>query len=118
MSVYCISDIHGEYEKFIKMLELIELSDSDTLYVIGDVLDRELSDYSLFELVWERPDYDLPYFDDVYTVMGHTPTPLIDGNDGGARIFKKNNHIVIDCGAVMGGRLACLRLDDLAEFYV
>ena len=38
--IYCISDIHGEYDKFIKMLDLISLKDDDTLYILGDVLDR------------------------------------------------------------------------------
>lgn len=40
MSIYCISDIHGDYEKYIKMLEFINFSDKDVLYVIGDVIDR------------------------------------------------------------------------------
>lgn len=38
--IYVISDIHGEYEKFIRLLEKISFSDRDTLYVLGDVLDR------------------------------------------------------------------------------
>ena len=34
------------------------------------------------------------------------------------RIYKKNNHIAVDCGAVFGFPLACIRLDDMKEFYV
>lgn len=37
---YAMSDIHGMYDKYMKMLALIELSDNDMLYIIGDVLDR------------------------------------------------------------------------------
>ncbi len=37
---YVISDIHGEYKKLINMLEQIEFNDSDTLYVLGDAIDR------------------------------------------------------------------------------
>lgn len=37
---YVISDIHGEYEKYLKMLELISFSDDDVLYVLGDMADR------------------------------------------------------------------------------
>ena len=33
-------------------------------------------------------------------------------------IYHSHNNIVIDCGAAFGGRLACLRLEDMAEFYV
>ena len=41
MATYVISDIHGEYERFMELLEEIELKDTDTLYVLGDVLDAE-----------------------------------------------------------------------------
>lgn len=37
---YVISDIHGCYDQFIELLDLIQLKDSDTLYVLGDVVDR------------------------------------------------------------------------------
>ena len=32
MATYVISDIHGEYEKFMELLEEIELEENDTLY--------------------------------------------------------------------------------------
>ena len=37
---YVMSDIHGCYEKYRAMLENIEFAADDTLYVLGDVLDR------------------------------------------------------------------------------
>ena len=37
---YCISDIHGEFDRYQTMLEELHLTDNDTLYVIGDVIDR------------------------------------------------------------------------------
>lgn len=37
---YVTSDIHGEHKKYIKMLELIDFCDEDTLYILGDVVDR------------------------------------------------------------------------------
>ena len=40
MSIYAMSDIHGRYEKFNKMLEKIHFSDNDTLYILGDIIDR------------------------------------------------------------------------------
>lgn len=40
MATYVISDIHGEYEQYMRLLDQIRFSDKDTLYVIGDVLDR------------------------------------------------------------------------------
>lgn len=40
MSTYVISDIHGQYNMFIELLDKIDLKDTDTLYILGDVLDR------------------------------------------------------------------------------
>ena len=37
---YVISDIHGNYDKYIALLEKIEFSDEDTLFILGDVIDR------------------------------------------------------------------------------
>lgn len=222
---YVISDIHGCYDKYIKILDLIELSDNDTLYVLGDVIDRgpdgikilfdmmkrknvipiignhesmtlgvmrissngltdvsfknayitwmynggeptlkafmaldaarrrEIRDYidsfmiyatvtvggrnfhlshtlpeydpqrdihdvTYLEFIWGEPDYDTVYDENTLFVTGHTPTGLIDPEYEG-KIYMKNNHIAIDCGAVFdNGRLGCIRLDDLKEFYI
>ena len=32
---YVMSDIHGEYEKYLLMLEKIQLSEKDALFVLG-----------------------------------------------------------------------------------
>ena len=40
MSKYVISDIHGNYEKYRKMLQLINFNEEDILYILGDVIDR------------------------------------------------------------------------------
>lgn len=37
---YVMADIHGQYDSFVKMLKKIKFNDNDTLYIIGDVLDR------------------------------------------------------------------------------
>ena len=38
--IYCVSDIHGELDKFERMLERINFCEADRLYIIGDVIDR------------------------------------------------------------------------------
>ena len=80
--------------------------------------DRKLSDYSVSELVWHRQDPHFRYFDDenIYVISGHTPTFAFGGK---ADIIKENGNILIDCGACFEeGRLACLCLDTMEEFYV
>ncbi len=37
---YVLSDIHGCYDKFLRLLEQMRFGDADTLYVLGDVVDR------------------------------------------------------------------------------
>ena len=233
MATYVISDIHGEYDLFVELLDIIKLKEADTLYILGDILDRgphpikvllklmempnaicivgnhelmalecleflcreiteeaiagidskmvdnlltwqmngsvtttdefhmlnsetrqdvidfikdfliyeeltvdgknyllvhgglgnyspekELDDYSIKELVWDRADYETQYFDDVYVVTGHTPTQGIEGNPRPGYIYRTNNHIAIDCGCYFpGGRLAAICLDTGEEFY-
>lgn len=81
--------------------------------------DKEMWEYELDELVWKRPDYEVQYFEDKYVVSGHTPTMLIENNPRPGYIYQANNHIAIDCGCSFpGGRLGCLRLEDMQEFYV
>ncbi len=36
---YVISDIHGNYQQFLKLLEQIKLRDEDVLYLLGDLVD-------------------------------------------------------------------------------
>ena len=74
--------------------------------------------------IWGRvePDSTSPYPDTV-CIVGHTPTVfLTDKTDEDYSIWHGNGIIDIDCGCghlnVMNRRLACLRLDDIAEFYV
>lgn len=228
-----MSDIHGEYKKYIQMLEKIAFSEDDTLYILGDVIDRgpepvkvlqdmslrdnvfllmgnheamasyvlhklnveiteenvethidaalmqaiiewqrnggdvtmkqfrnlspenkadlldfideapwydvvdvrnrpfilvhsglgnfehgkRLSQYSFDEIAWMRPDYEKQYFQDpsIYIVSGHTPTIAVTGKP---EIYHSHNNILIDCGATFGGKLACLCLDTMNEFYV
>ena len=40
IATFVVSDIHGEYELFIRLLEAIHLKETDMLYVLGDILDR------------------------------------------------------------------------------
>ncbi|MBE6685667.1 MAG: hypothetical protein E7591_00350 [Ruminococcaceae bacterium] len=78
---------------------------------------KPLEDYSIKELVWYRCNYNRVYFEDKYLVTGHTPTFYIDPSNKG-RIYRKNFHIAIDCGAVFGNPLSCICLDTLEEYYV
>ena len=231
--IYVMSDLHGQYEKYLKMLETISFSDDDTLYILGDIVDRgdhpvkilqdmclrpnvypimgnheqmaftmlrklcveitennyenhlkaedfhllsewfinggqttleefrrlspeqredlfdyfdeflcydefslngnefvlvhgglddfspekPLEDYEPSSLLWTKTDYTKRYYQDKYLVTGHVPTETIDPAYNG-KIYTKNGHIAIDCGAGHGNALGCIRLDDFKTFYV
>ncbi len=56
MSVYCMSDIHGQIGAFHEMLEKIEFSPDDTLYIIGDVVDRGPCGIELLQEIMRTPN--------------------------------------------------------------
>lgn len=53
---YCMSDIHGQYAAYAAMLERIRLCRSDTLYVLGDVIDRGPDGVRILRDMMARPN--------------------------------------------------------------
>ena len=80
---------------------------------------KPLCEYNTTDFIVEREDYNKPKFakTNKYLVTGHTPTVAIEGATSG-KIYRKHDHIVIDCGAVFDYGLGCLCLDTMEEFYV
>ena len=225
--IYAVSDLHGCYDKYMKLLERLHLTSDDSLYILGDIVDRgsggmkillDLIDrknvfscrgnydhcaqillrnfalpndgcfadgleeaFSLWpsdggsttyeeflsldeskqhavlrylgsllvykkltvggqkfflahtvpekskmlnidscrisDFIMGEPEYEKMYFEDAVIVTGHTPTGFIDPDYTG-RIWKGNNHIAIDCGAVFGNPLGYICLDTMEEIYV
>lgn len=212
---YVISDIHGKFNKFMQIIELINFSDDDEMFILGDVIDRgndsiellmyimsknnihmilgnheEMMNYSIrnndmemwFQnggkktyqklnnsvskkvkceiisfvsklklhdsvvvndktyilvhagietdsdgfpiktqlkdfILWSREEFyeETNVNNRIIVIFGHTPTiNLHNSND----IWYGNNMIGIDCGVCFNGKLGCLRLDDMKEFYV
>lgn len=111
-----------DFMKEFLIYEEVTAGDKDYLLVhagLGNFLpEKDIEEYTLYELIWDRADYDFQYFDDKYVVTGHTPTQIIEENPAPGYIYKDNNHIAIDCGASMpGGRLAAICLDTGEEYY-
>ena len=76
--------------------------------------DKRLSDYEAHDLLWHRPTPDEQYFDDITTILGHTPTAFYGAAN---RMFQTPTWIDIDTGAASGHPPMLLRLDDLTPFY-
>lgn len=59
MSVYVMSDLHGNYDAFMAMLDKIEFNENDYLYIIGDVIDRNLDSFKLLQYVMNMKNAEL-----------------------------------------------------------
>ena len=56
MATYVMSDLHGAYDRFEEMLELINFSDDDVLYILGDILDRGPHPIKLLQKIMKMPN--------------------------------------------------------------
>lgn len=61
--IYVMSDIHGSYDKYLEMLDLINFCDDDVLYILGDLLDRGDKPLELVQDIMHRTN--------VYPTMGN-----------------------------------------------
>ena len=46
--IFAMSDIHGQYDLFLKMLDRIDLKREDLLVIIGDICDRGKKSYEIY----------------------------------------------------------------------
>ena len=55
MSTYVMSDVHGLKDRYDAMLEALALQNEDTLFVLGDVIDRGRDGIAiLLDYAWYR----------------------------------------------------------------
>ena len=74
--VYVISDLHGCYEEFMEMLELIEFKESDELYIIGDIVDRGPEPIKIFKYIMDKQN--------IHMILGNHEKMMYDS------LYKKN----------------------------
>lgn len=58
-NIYVMSDIHGEFDLFIKMLEKINFSSDDKLIILGDVFDRGPHPLKIIKYIMENDNIEL-----------------------------------------------------------
>ena len=68
---YVIGDIHGCYNQFMEILDLIQLKDTDTLYVLGDIVDRGPNPIKTLLKLMEMPN--------VVCIVGNHELMALDG---------------------------------------
>ncbi len=129
---YKLKNKKFEYEesfyKYIKNLPYLEIIDNFILVHAGLYLPNNYENLSIEQIielqeedicVWDRTILNTNKHIKGYTIIiGHTPTQNIKDYEK-AEIYKQEGIINIDCGACFdNGKLACLRLDDMKEFYI
>lgn len=67
---YVISDIHGQFDALMEMLKLIEFTEDDELYVLGDVIDRGPKSVECIKWIMMQ--------DNVLTLLGNHELILFD----------------------------------------
>ncbi len=60
--IYVISDLHGQYGKYKKVLNHLKLQDDDTLYILGDVIDGGEHSLEILQDMANHPN--------IYPIMG------------------------------------------------
>ena len=66
--IYVMSDLHGCFEEYKRMLEKIDFKDSDILYILGDIVDRGSQSIEILQ--------DMMLKSNVFPILGnHEYTP-------------------------------------------
>ena len=60
---YIVSDIHGEYELFVRLLKHISFSEEDEMYICGDVIDKGQQPIRLAKLISSK--------DNIHCIIGN-----------------------------------------------
>ncbi len=57
MATYCIGDLHGNYEGFLKMVKKIDFDkNNDRIYILGDIFDGEPNGIKIVNWIYENQD--------------------------------------------------------------
>ncbi|MBE6648319.1 MAG: hypothetical protein E7614_02220 [Ruminococcaceae bacterium] len=67
---YVMGDLHGMLDQFCDMLTKIKFKDSDTLYILGDIVDKGADSIKLLQNLSYRPN--------IYPVMGNHDKMALD----------------------------------------
>ena len=70
MATYVISDLHGQYKAFLKMLQKINFTDNDELYILGDIIDRGNQNLEIYDYIKDR--------ENIHMLMGNHEKMFLD----------------------------------------
>jgi serine/threonine protein phosphatase 1 len=97
--VYVLSDIHGNLRRFDSILRQIQLQPADTLYVLGDIIDRNPGGIRILRRLMAMPNAKMLLGNHEYMMLralGHPKDTNLD--DGRARDhwFRNGGKVTLD----------------------
>lgn len=107
---YVMSDLHGCADTFSEMLKKINFSNNDTLYILGDVVDRgEKSGELLINIMKQK---------NVHCIMGNHEQMLLRALPNAFEFLNKYGHhasLDVECWHACGGDKTCASFSSLDE---
>ena len=83
--IYVLSDIHGNERRFNSILNQINLQRADTLYILGDVIDRHSGGIRILRKIMAMPNVKMLLGNHEYMMLRALGCPYDDyRDDGGA----------------------------------
>jgi len=72
--IYCCSDLHGCFDEFLELLKKINFTNNDTMYILGDNIDRGRKPIELLKYIYEH--------ENIISLMGNHEEFLLNYIDG------------------------------------
>lgn len=91
--IYVTADIHGYYEAFLKLLQEIQFTAEDYLYVIGDTIDKGPESFQVLEHIMQAENMEL--------ILGNHEEFLLEALK--SRVYGKRNFIDMELWCKHGG---------------
>lgn len=89
MMIYVISDIHGEYDLFIKLLRKINFSSSDEMIICGDIIDKGKDSVKLLKFIKSMPNFRCIIGNLEYSFLKYYWAIMHDSPDDFEAVLKK-----------------------------
>ena len=80
---YVLSDVHGNEERFLAMLEKIHFGSEDTLYILGDVIDRHPGGLRILRRIMAMPNAHMILGNHEYMMLRALGQPRDENTDDG-----------------------------------